>query len=734
MKYRRTVGGLAALATVVSGSVLALATPSFAGTMSGPSFPVQGSSQDSSIRILKGSDGTVTGVAAKGSAIALPKGSSESPEDAAKAHLERFASKLGVDPSGLKPVASNKVSGGNAVKLQQYINGVPVVAGEVIASLDSKNQLQALLGETAKGSVESTKNLLGEAKATLVAKKYVAAKAKVSAIGLQAKSEGRWIYNPELLGAPGAPVNRETLKVQVSNRDHTVDYTVFVDRGFNTVALAVTNNHAALKRNVCDLDNKDVGALDGAVCDGTNIPYARQEGGAPSGIADVDRVYDNLGEVAKWYASYANLDVSALIGGSNKTLTATTRVCATQAQQGCPLANAFWSDPLGQMVYGDGVTGLDVTGHELTHGVTSRTSGLYYAYQSGAINESISDTMGELIDLAQNPDKVNSDQAWLIGDDMDPASPDLPAPLRSMKDPGAFGQPDSMTSSDWDADSQFLDSGGVHTNSGPGNKTAYLIAQGDNYNGYDIRGLGLAKTFKIYWTAENLMTSGTDYKDLFNVLPLSCRKNIGKSGTFLTEDDCAQVDKAVRATELYKDAANSAPVATPYCESGNPKASYSQTFDAASSDWTLASGAGLMASDFGIDYVNSGKDALGLFTENGRVSNGSATSKALKIPASSWLRLDLATLFSLYQPLDGTSGKLEYNDGSGWKAASTLSGSVNPGPWTGHSNGWASAKYNLSSLSGKNVQFRLSITGETGDANNPVSVMAVDNFKVYSCS
>ena len=54
------------------------------------------------------------------------------------------------------------------------------------------------------------------------------------------------------------------------------------------------------------------------------------------------------------------------------------------------------------MVYGDGFASADdVVGHELTHGVTEFSSHLFYYYQSGAINESLSDVFGELIDLDQ---------------------------------------------------------------------------------------------------------------------------------------------------------------------------------------------------------------------------------------------------------------------------------------------------------------------------------------------
>ena len=58
------------------------------------------------------------------------------------------------------------------------------------------------------------------------------------------------------------------------------------------------------------------------------------------------------------------------------------------------------------MVYGNPCQGsngdmqlvtLDVTGHEVTHGVTSSTAGLNYTGQSGALNEAFSDYFGNVI-------------------------------------------------------------------------------------------------------------------------------------------------------------------------------------------------------------------------------------------------------------------------------------------------------------------------------------------------
>ncbi|MEQ7124611.1 M4 family metallopeptidase [Actinopolymorpha sp. B11F2] len=735
MRYRRAVGGLAALATVISGSALvALAAPSYAGSSTGPAFPVERSGDG--VTLLEGADGVVRGLLADDAPVALPQGMTGSPEDAARTHLERFAAKMGIDADTLRPAGASKVAGGEVVRLQQYINGLPVVAGDVTATLDHSGGLEALLGETVSGVVEAPTSLFSDARARVVAREYVADKADVPALGLRVEDQGDWIYNPRLLGAPGPAVNRETQKLHVSSRDGLIDYTIFVDPGFESVALAYSNNHEAVNRKVCDLDNRDVGVPESAACDDVTVAYSRLEGQGPSGIADVDTVYDNLGETAEQYSRLAGLDVSALVGGEDRSLRATTRVCATGYQEGCPLANAFWSDTLQQLVYGDGVTGLDVTAHELAHGVTAHTSQLYYVYQSGAINESMSDVFGNLIDLAVNPEKQGSAEAWFIGEDSRPAAASMPVPLRSMADPTATKSPDRLTSSLWDADPDHQDFGGVHSNSGPGNKAAYLIAQGDRFNGYDVRGLGLDKTFTIYWTAQRILTSGADYKELFHVLPLSCQKNIGKPGTGITEDDCAQVDKAVRATEMHMDAAESAPVAAAYCPAGEQvEASYTQAFDAPPVDWDVDSeGSGLSVADFGFANVNRGADALLLSTTEGEIEETSVTSEPVPVPAGGRLRLDYSTLFGLYAPVDGPTARLEYStDGLLWLPAQSLAGSRNGGPWSGHSYGWSSARYDLSSLAGHHVRFRISVEGTTGDDNNPSSVLNVDNVKVYTC-
>ncbi|MBM7784093.1 M4 family metallopeptidase [Tenggerimyces flavus] len=748
MKYRRTVGGIAALATVASASALvAFSSPSYAGSTTDLSFldqTVRGleKTTDNTVEKLLGSNGDVSVIKAKGAPIALPKGAPASPtaEQAAKIQLDAHGKPFGVSTKDVKIISTAKVGDGDVVKFQQYKNDLPVFAGEVVASMDKKGGLEALLGGTVKGAVDSVQNVVPNLQSARTAKEYVAKRADVSKALLLTESKGKWIYNPSTLGAPGPSVNRVVNRYDVKSVDGLVDWTVLVDRGFGIVALGYSNHHYAVNRKVCNNANKANADLEQNVCDGKTLKYVRSEGQAAVGDEEVDDIYDQLGNTAKWYAQYGGTDLTALVGTGTdgKALRATARICATNQQPECPMQNAFWGS--GQMYFGEGFDLLDITGHEVTHGVTEKTSALRYAYQAGAINESMSDVFGEYIDLATNPSKVGTDRAWILGDD----DANLGF-FRDMEDPtkSSDPQPDKMTSNQWFNDAEFRDFGGVHANSGVGNKAGFLLgSEGTTkFNGYDVRGLGLKKAWKVYWATQNVLTSGSDYKDLFYTLPVACRKLVGKSGTQVTADDCRQVDNAVRATEMYKNAASAAPVATPYCgNKAKVAASTSQGFDGPKkpSDWNFEKAALLSNAEAEVDYANRGADSALLFTQVAgggapEVTSATLSSDPKGVPSKSLLRFDYVAYFGWAAIDNVTSARLEYRVGGGaWKAASGLAGAVNPGPWKGHSFGWSSAKYPLDSLAGKQVAWRFVMTKAPSDAAQ-IATLNVDNFKIYTC-
>jgi Zn-dependent metalloprotease len=168
--------------------------------------------------------------------------------------------------------------------------------------------------------------------------------------------------------------------------------------------------------------------------------------------------------------------------------------------------NAAWDGE--KMLYGDGdgktfislAGALDVIAHELTHAVTQFTANLQYRDEPGALNESMSDIMGVMID----------DNDWLLGEDV--YTPNKPGDaLRSMSNPKKYNQPDHYD----DRYTGYQDNGGVHINSGINNKAAYLIAAGGKHSGVTVDGIGRVKTRAIYYRAlTEYLTATSQFIDM----------------------------------------------------------------------------------------------------------------------------------------------------------------------------------------------------------------------------
>ncbi len=176
-------------------------------------------------------------------------------------------------------------------------------------------------------------------------------------------------------------------------------------------------------------------------------------------------------------------------------------------------ANAFWSDSCFCMTYGDGdavnfgpLVSLDVAGHEMTHGVTSRTANLIYSRESGGLNEATSDIFGSMAEFyANNPSDPGD---YLIGEKLAIKG----GAFRYMHDPFLDKRsPNCYTST--------LGSIDVHNSSGVANHFFFLLAQGSNgtpvsptCNNSSVAGIGRAAAEKIWYRALTVyMTSSTNY-------------------------------------------------------------------------------------------------------------------------------------------------------------------------------------------------------------------------------
>jgi bacillolysin len=162
---------------------------------------------------------------------------------------------------------------------------------------------------------------------------------------------------------------------------------------------------------------------------------------------------------------------------------------------------------------------LDVAAHELTHGVTDYSSRLEYVNESGALNESFSDVMGTSIEFFYQPAGSGLRQAdYLMGEDIiTPAIPGALAGVRSLENPGLFGQPDHYSKRVIRPPTPENDNGGVHINSGIPNQAFYLAIEGgtNRTSGIGVQGVGGAnreQIEKVYYRAfAQLMPSNATF-------------------------------------------------------------------------------------------------------------------------------------------------------------------------------------------------------------------------------
>ena len=202
--------------------------------------------------------------------------------------------------------------------------------------------------------------------------------------------------------------------------------------------------------------------------------------------------------------------------------------------------NAFYAGN-GVMVYGEGLPagltlggqrwnyfagGLDIIGHELTHGVTEFSSGLIYRNQSGALNEAFSDIMGTATEFFDQPIGDGPMKAeYLMGEDVV-----TPGGIRSLANPGQFGNPDHFSKFVTAPADAAHDYGAVHTNMTIATHAYYLAIEGgaDRTSGLSVQGVGTANRDQI----EKVF-----YRGFTQLLPSNATFSVARAATIQAARD-----------------------------------------------------------------------------------------------------------------------------------------------------------------------------------------------------
>ncbi len=211
--------------------------------------------------------------------------------------------------------------------------------------------------------------------------------------------------------------------------------------------------------------------------------------------------------------------------------------------------NAFWNGAA--MFYGNGnvaftplAKGLDVAGHEMSHGVIQNTANLEYVGQSGALNESYADVFGAMIDR----------EDWQMGEDVSNHAFFPSGTMRDLSNPNNGGnqlgdpgwQPKHMNEYQNLPNTPEGDNGGVHVNSGIPNKAFFNLATA----------IGKDKAEQIYYKAlTDYLVKSSQFVDMRNAVEKAATDLHGANSTEVTavRNAFAAVGIGAGAGEDYED-------------------------------------------------------------------------------------------------------------------------------------------------------------------------------------
>ncbi len=658
---------------------------------------------------------------------------SASAEQAARGYLTVCGSLFGLQDQA-KELAVERFKpldrGREMVRFQQVYQGVPVFGGELIVHLDDAKNIVSVSGKALPGITVTTRPAVDATTARRNALQSVAKKYQMNADDLTATEPQLWVYDPMLL-RPGIGFTSLVWRMDVTPKTLApIRELVLIEAQRGGVALSF-NQVDTIKNRETYTANNTLAVPGTLVCNESNPTCL---GGDPHAVG----AHINAGRTWDFYMNYHGRDS---INGAGMTMRSTVHY-------GTGYNNAFWDGA--EMVYGDGKTyplATDVVAHELTHGVTQYESELFYYYQSGAINESLSDVWGEFVDRVYGTGA--SDPNWLMGQALSPGGA-----VRSMSNPPAYGDPDKVTSGNYYVGTD--DNGGVHANSGVNNKAVYLMTAGGSFNGYAIAGLGITKVAKIYYEVQtNLLISGSDYADLYDALYQGCLNLVGTGG--IVASDCQQVRNATLAVEMNQEPYPGYNAEAPLCASGQTAVNtFFDNLEGGAGKWSFGALSGTSPTRWGYDspysngtFAHSGTHFLYADDFPQSISDSyAAMSTSVLIPANAYL--DFAHAY-IFQASNYDGGVVEYTNNAGvtWVDAGSLftnngyggtlqSTTNNPlggrSAFVGESHGYISSRLDLSSLAGQNVRFRWRMGLDSSGYYLGYWGWWLDDVRVYTCA
>ena len=366
------------------------------------------------------------------------------------------------------------------VRFDRTYKGLPVIAGDLVVRSHPANGFQGV-SQTLGGSINlNTKAGLSAAKATGVAKgqfKHLNGAVQGQQLVVYARGAVPALaYDVEVHGVQRDGTPSETHMIVHAHTGKVLDQWDMVHTGkavgvgktmySGDVPLDTKGNKAGTSFQLTDLVRGKQYTVDMNNGTGTESKFVDPDNTWGTNVKTNDQTAgaDAHYGMAMTWDYYKNVHGRSGIANDGKG--ARSRVHYSSAYD-----NAFWQDSCFCMTYGDGnffnpLVSIDVAGHEMTHGVTSRTAKLIYSGESGGLNEATSDIFGSMVEYYAN--NANDPGDYLIGEEIykTPGSA-----LRYMHQPSK----DGVSADCWYSGVGNID---VHYSSGVANHFFYLLAEG----------------------------------------------------------------------------------------------------------------------------------------------------------------------------------------------------------------------------------------------------------------
>lgn len=466
-------------------------------------------------------------------------GSSAAPDPATPAQSGSFA--LAGDaaaayrlPADLREVRSLPIAGGRTqVRYQQYVDGAAVAGSQVTVIRSASGRAETVIGAHVPGIRAKNPRTLGTGAAVKLVHDLLG-------------GAGRWSTEYQL-----DPRTGRTFYAVSSIRDGSrpvrwVDAsTGKVIRAFDALAHGEGTGVKGDTKTVDSTLNPTTSLYELKSADGRKVTYDSQNRKATEIVmTDADDVWNLAGGTspgqpagvdAHYYADVVDDYYGAVFG--RNSIDGNGMTIKSRVHYQSRLCNASWNGEWMSYGDGDGRTclplsgGLDVVGHELTHGVTEHTSNLIYENESGALNEAFSDMMGNSIEFYADSEGRDPtvEPDWLIGEDVVFQRGDATPGFRNMGDPAQDGDPDHVV----DKYTGTADGGGVHTNSGIPNHAYFLAIEGGQNRGcvagpwrtapthtedcgVTVAGVGLAAAEQIFYDGFSSLNAWANFCDARN--------------------------------------------------------------------------------------------------------------------------------------------------------------------------------------------------------------------------